>query len=218
MAPPLDCNSLSPTTTSTQPLPATTMLPRLDGTSESKAITQRARISKRIANLCSTKKSDSSSEEFDGDEEIDNTSPMRRLSPRATGYDPSTQQRKERTISFRKRQSKISRPTPIVGSSSGAGGAQKESGGEGVLAGVSVPTIDSPITKSPSQSSSRAQMQSIRETTTTRIPMSVMSASPTREAALTSHPAGTKESESSEGGFETPMEEGSREDGYLNRK
>src|SRR5205823_1495973 len=102
-------------TISSNLLTTSIMLPQLDSSKKSKPstppTTKRCGIRKRIDDLFSTKKPNPNSEEFNGNEDAEDALPMRVLSPRSSGFDPTTPKRKHHSVSFRKRRSKTLSPS-----------------------------------------------------------------------------------------------------------
>ncbi|CAO2648032.1 Nn.00g089540.m01.CDS01 [Neocucurbitaria sp. VM-36] len=196
------------------------MLPQLGGSNESKSTTPRRRVRHRMASFFCTRKSDMS---FDGVpiyEQIDDASPLRALSPRATEYDPSSPQKKRRTTSFRKRQSKSSKRatardsiSSTVGDKNHSGVDTRMTGGSGTT-GVRKRIVNERNTINTSQAPVRGQIQSGKKDAVTIVGTSGTATSPSSEVTLASLPARKEESGSSEGTFETPMEE-SKKDGCL---
>ena len=167
---------------------------QLDGSSESKPspssppLKTPARtntIRKRFANLFGTnKRTETGLNDFiQADEPVDDNSPMRVLSPRATEYNPSTStstatprapRARQRTFSFKHRQSNRISKVPSLTAST----APQPDANEVLSSGGDVPVTDaayqSPLCQPRKDSMGMGGVG--------------MPTSPTREAALTSHP------------------------------
>ncbi|KAH7345925.1 hypothetical protein BKA66DRAFT_603019 [Pyrenochaeta sp. MPI-SDFR-AT-0127] len=191
------------------------MPPQTDGVNESKRTTppstQRPGFRKRIANLfrSSGKKPDMDSDQISGDEVTEDTSPMRVISPRVTELEPSTPRRKEHSFSFHTRRSKAFAPfagTPArarecetvrEGETSGAAGlAEGEYGSVGDVSGAKG-SLRSPL-------GSKMQMTDGIDVMSSSVPTTP--ASPSREAALTSHPILVGKERDGSDKYERPIE------------
>jgi hypothetical protein len=209
-----------PTTLQAQPLPESstahhhsTMIPQSDGANESKPMASpppRPNLRKRLAKILSKKKPDADLDDYNGDVEIPEPSPMRVLSPRAIQADLSTpKSKKVRSITFRNRPGKSVKMGSIGGMMS-EGEKQKGKEREGVRGSSGhVPVTDVPTAQTSLLSALRDDTPLREEEVEAAENMTPsMPASPSRDAALTSHPVPDKgRSQGSIVRFETPAKE-----------
>jgi hypothetical protein len=176
------------------------MMPQSDGTNESKPTspsllsrTNTQRMRKRLVSIFTPSKGtetdlDDSNSNNNSMEAIDESNPMRLVSPRATTYEPSiTSSIKQRTFSFKRRKSKLSTkttPTLTPTSMTTSTSAQVDDAGSG----VHIPVSEAPYPCQPRKDS---------------VGMAML----TRETALTSHPVFKVEEGESEREYATPVSE-----------
>lgn len=183
-----------------------TMLPQLDGSKTSKpsttSTTSRCGLRTRIANLFGSKKYKPKAAEVNRSDEVDNASPMRVLTPRSTASVPPTSKPKHLSFSFRKRRSKTFSQSSTISAVH-----SHMTDMTGIRGNRLSPVSTIMIPKTSFQSPVRANTHSKGSTMSISVPSTP--ASPSREAALTSHPiVREREDESDESGkFVTPLEE-----------
>lgn len=185
------------------------------------------------AKIPSSSDSNTDSDLYNGDVEIDDTTmPMRILSPRDTAYDPTTSKQKARSMSLKslKERNTVSKSEQLSSiAESPASLREQRSAGEGASAKANasasservfiadLSTFQTPVLLPP-QSPLRP-IQEIAEPPSARMTMAAPGtlASPSREDALRSHPVpGGDSSGSSEEKYETPLSKmSSGRTGYL---
>jgi hypothetical protein len=173
-------------------------------TSPTRGTTHSPGVRKRIANLFTPKKkkantTNADDDDFYGDVVIDE-SPMRVLSPRATNFEPLAPVARGRSISFkRKEEGKIHKKAKSMGTPLQVQNRIGEEMSGSVGAGYT--SISQELYQPPNQAQPRKDSVGLGGLEVRK--------SPTREAALTSHPVGRiEEVDEEESHYETPASRG----------
>ncbi|KAL6711255.1 hypothetical protein ACN47E_005786 [Coniothyrium glycines] len=172
----------------------------------------RRNLRSRLARFFSRKKTEPALDDYNGDVEMPDPSPPRVLTSRSTDAIPSTpKSSKSRAISFRSRSSKNGGPSSASKDKGKGKSPQPKAGvaSSGSMTGH-VSVTDMLVAESAVPQDNVSLEKAAKD---------VMPTTPSKEAALTSHPVKGKEaSGSSEGKFETPAEEMKGKRGMLDGK